>query len=136
MDREKKHYLKKYMTAEKEIEDLMRERERWRERGLSVTRRLSDMPRGGSTADITGEAASSIAAIDREISRRILELSKARDDVERRIAAVGDDTLRRLLRLRYIEGCTWEEVAERMHYSYQWVCALHGRALKAVEGSG
>lgn len=132
MNEEKKLFLKKYIIAEKEIEDLMREREMWRQRGLTVTRRLSDMPRGGRTADNTAEAAVSVAAIDRELERRICELTKIRDDVERRIEGVGDDTLKRLLRLRYIEGCTWETVAQRMHYSYQWVCVLHGRALESL----
>ena len=131
-NQEKKRLLRRYRAASAEIDDLLRERESWRERGLALTARLSDMPRGGGVPDKTGDAAVSIADIDAMILRRTEELARRRADIGRMISSVEDDTLRRLLYLRYIEGCTWEAIAERMQYSYQWVCILHGRALEAI----
>lgn len=133
---DKKRLLRRYKSISDEIEDLTRERESWRERGLALTARLSDMPRGGVASDKTGDAAARIADIDALIIRRTKELAGLREDIGRMIGTVGDDTQRRLLYLRYIEGCTWEAIAERMHYSYQWVCILHGRALEAIRIDG
>lgn len=138
-NQDKKRLLRRYKSISDEIEDLTRERESWRERGLALTARLSDMPRGGGVSDKTGDAAARIADIDALIIRRTKELAGLREDIGRMIGTVRDDAQRRLLYLRYIEGCTWEAIAERMHYSYQWVCILHGRALEAMridEGEG
>ncbi len=131
-NQEKKRLLRRYRAASAEIDDLLRERESWRERGLALTAKLSDMPRGGGVSDKTGDAATRVADIDALIIRRTQELAVLREDIGRIIGTVRDDTLRRILYLRYIEGCTWEAIAERMQYSYQWVCILHGRALEAI----
>ena len=50
------------------------------------------------------------------------------------IAQVPDSRYRRLLRARYVEGKTWEEIAVDMGYNYQHVVQrLHPQALHAVE---
>ena len=41
--------------------------------------------------------------------------------------------MRALLEIRYLNGCTWEEVAERMHYTTRNIYNLHSAALRAVE---
>lgn len=131
-NQDKKRLLRRYGSISDEIEDLMRERESWRERGLALTAKLSPAPRSSGVSDKTGDAAARIADIDAMIRGRTEELVRRRAEIGRMIASVGDDTLRRLLYLRYIEGCTWEAIAVKMHYSYQWVCILHGRALEAI----
>lgn len=131
-NQEKKRLLRRYRDAAREIDDLLRERQVWRDRGTAITAKLTAMPRGGGVSDKTGDAASSIAAIDEMLVRRTEELARRREDIERMVASVEDDTLRRLLHLRYIEGCTWETIAEKMHYNYRWVLRLHGRALAAI----
>lgn len=40
---------------------------------------------------------------------------------------------RLLIRHRYLEGLTWEEVAVRMGYSWRQVHRLHGRALESLK---
>ncbi|MCH5279551.1 MAG: hypothetical protein J1E60_07145 [Christensenellaceae bacterium] len=43
-----------------------------------------------------------------------------------------EPTERRLMRYRYIDGLSWEEVATRMAYSTQRTYQLHGRTLKKI----
>ena len=40
--------------------------------------------------------------------------------------------MRGLLELRYLNGLTWEEVAERMNYTTRNIYNLHSAALRAV----
>ena len=40
-----------------------------------------------------------------------------------------ESTERRLARYRYIDGLTWEEVSERMSYSWRQIHRIHGRVL-------
>lgn len=44
-----------------------------------------------------------------------------------------DYTARALLRYRYIEGMTWEQVAVKMNYSWRQVHRLHGDALQQLK---
>lgn len=37
-----------------------------------------------------------------------------------------------ILYARYFKYETWEQIANELHYSYQWVCVLHGRALNVL----
>ena len=38
-----------------------------------------------------------------------------------------------MLELYYIDGLTWEDVAQRMGLDVRWVYRLHGRALLCVK---
>ena len=48
------------------------------------------------------------------------------------IRAVEDDRLSEVLELYYIDGFTWDQVAERMGLDKRWVFRLHGRALMMI----
>ena len=41
--------------------------------------------------------------------------------------------LREVLELYYIDGFTWEQVAQRMELDPRWVFRLHGKALLRVK---
>ena len=72
-----------------------------------------------------------------EISHKLSERSVRRDQLldladslEREINKLPDSRHRQVLRLRYIEGLTIEETAERMHYGTTRVKILQREALK------
>lgn len=48
------------------------------------------------------------------------------------IQAVKDDDLRELLRLHYVDGLTWERVAERTWYCIKTVKLKYNKSLTAV----
>lgn len=49
------------------------------------------------------------------------------------IRAIEDPQQKRLLELRYIDGVTWYEIAEKMYVSYRHVFNIHRHALDEVE---
>ena len=131
-----KEYLSQYRNLDIEIDSLVLERERLY--SLATTR-------GGSVIDGTPKGAKSdnaapyehildrIMAIDDIVNKRIDRLIAIRHEINAAINGVKDDRLRTLLRLRYINGHTFEQIAVDMDYSYMHICRLHGDALRVVK---
>lgn len=131
---EKKVILLEYQAIERRINRLQAEKQGWMEKATAVTPVLSDMPKGGGTDKIQN-AVCRIADIEQQINREIDRQIDLRDRIETAICAIPDGRLRDLMRYRYIDGLTWEKIAVEMEISYQWVCKLHGDALKEIEFS-
>nr|DAL51010.1 MAG TPA_asm: Protein of unknown function (DUF722) [Caudoviricetes sp.] len=130
--REKKDYLRRYKAADSEINDLLRQREAIMARLTRVTTSYSGMP-GGGGGDIMTDGVAKLIEVEQEINDRIDALIALRREIEGCIRAVDSSAQRRVLRLRYIEGMTWERVALEMHYERTQVWRLHGRALAALK---
>lgn len=68
------------------------------------------------------------------IDNRIDELYAVKCEILNAINTVEDGTLRILLELRYLQGETWERIAQSMHYSYKHIVhSLHPKALKKLK---
>lgn len=130
---EKKEFLSRYREILEEEKDIREEISYWESKAQKVTASWSDVPSGGKGSDKVQTGAIKIAELRESLMDKINQLAAVRIEIERAISTVQDDTQRRLLRLRYIKGMTWEQIAVEMHYTYQWVCELHGRALRKVE---
>ena len=74
---------------------------------------------------------SCIAQID-ELEREIDVSVGLLGEIRETIRQVEDHCYRNVLELRYLDGMTWEQIGNRMHYSDRWVKILHGRALQTV----
>lgn len=73
-----------------------------------------------------------IALVERYEVKR-MELLEEQARIEETIEKLGE-TERMLMRYRYIEGMTWEEVAVAINYSWMQMHRIHARALaKLVE---
>ena len=131
---EKKAVLLEYQAIERRIKRLQVEKQGWMEKATAVSPNLSDMPKGGGTDKIQN-AVCRIADIEADINREIDRQIDLRERIEAAIRAIPDGRLRDLMRYRYMDGMTWEEIAVEMEISYQWVCKLHGDALKEIEFS-
>ena len=131
-----KEYLSQYRNLDIEIDSLVLERERLY--SLATTR-------GGSVIDGTPKGAKSdnaapyeriidrIIDIDDKVNKRIDRLIAIRHEINAAINGVKDDKLRSILRLRYINGYTFEQIAVELDISYRHICRLHGKALREVE---
>ena len=73
-----------------------------------------------------------INALEAELADQIVERVTIRREIGQAIDRVQDERLSRLLRLRYIDGMTWEKIAVQMDMTYQWVCKLHGKSLELI----
>lgn len=74
-----------------------------------------------------------IIDLENDIDRDIDKLVDLKLELISFISRLENPTYRLLLELRYLEGKTWEEVAEIMNYDLRLVYRLHGRALQEAE---
>jgi len=97
------------------------------------TQRLDGQPRGGSghsdeRRDGQIDKKNELYALYRE---KEAQLAAAALEIEEAIDSLGPRE-RTLMRLYYIDGLTWEEVAVKMGYVWRHVHRIHGEALEAL----
>lgn len=83
---------------------------------------------GDKIANIVGK----IVDLERQINAEIDSFIDLKKEIHDAIEAVKNPNERLVLRCRYIEFLTWEQVAERMNYSIKQVHRIHSEALKNV----
>ena len=126
-----KQTLRQYVAIAKEIDRLVDERQHIIAR-LQSPPQPDGMPRGGSVSDPAGNAATKLAMLAAMVDNKLDKLIDLRQDIEAAIEPLpANDRL--LMRLRYIEGKRWEEIAVELNYNYRWVTKLHGRILEKVK---
>ncbi len=131
-EQEKKEYLGRYKVLEQQIHRKMAELARWR----SISKRVADyqeMCDGDKGSDRLRNAMEMIGGLQEEICKDIGGLIDLKREIGSCIDTVEDNTLRLLLQYRYIDGITFENIAEQMHYSWRWIIKLHGQALQVLE---
>lgn len=125
---EKKEYLKSYRRAVKREKDILDEIQRLRADKMFPSVANDGMPKGSNQSDLSDY----IAILDEQIELLKAErLEKARcyQKIERQIKQMENDDEQEVLRLRYITGLKWEEVAVRMSYSWKHIHRIHSSAL-------
>jgi len=73
-----------------------------------------------------------IVDLEKQIKDEINSFIDLKKEIHDVIEAVKNPNERLILRCRYIEFLTWEQVAERTNYSIRQVYRIHARALKNV----
>ena len=128
----KKEFLNQYRNAEREIAIKLDEIVWLRAMATKVTQVLTPDKVKGGMENRREESIAKIVDMEKEIGASIDNLKKIREQVECAINAIPDANQRDVLRLRYLNGKTWEQIAVQLEFSYQWVCKLHGRALQNI----
>ena len=131
-NQDKKAYLRQYATADSEINDLLRRKEEILSRLTRITPTYSGMPGGSGDSDKYTNGVAKIIELDHEIDDKIDKLVDMRRKIEGYIDGISDSLLRRVLKLRYIDGMSWERIAIEMGYERRQVFRLHGDALKSL----
>lgn len=73
--------------------------------------------------------------LEGKLKGQVNDAINRRNQIETAIQTVSNADLRLLLKLRYIDGDTWETIAVKMNYNYRWTLYLHGRALQALQNT-
>lgn len=129
---EKKAYLKRYqqaILAEQVIEEEIRQ---LRLDQMMPAINTDGMPHGTEKTDLSSYAVKMdelLEELKEELERKI----EIRREITRQIRKLPNETEITLMRLRYIHGLKWEEIALKMCYTYRYVTKLHGRALEHFE---
>ena len=130
---EKVKFLKRYKQIDKEITQLLREKSEIFSLGTKITPTYSDMPKGTKESDKVQSTVEKLEEHERKIDVKIDDWYEAKLNIEKAIHTVESDTLRLLLRYRYINGWTWEKIAVEMNYAYRNVTRLHGKAINLIK---
>lgn len=127
-----KEFLRRARDVDRRVDEAQERVDRLRAR-LEAGRlsRVTGMPRGGG-ADWT-ETADRLIELERVVNARTREWVRWKLDAIDAIRSVGEPRLAEVLELYYIDGMTWEQVAQRMGLDQRWVYRLHGRALMCVK---
>ena len=130
----KKRYLRSYKESVQREKDIIQELEELRMDKMMPSVKMSDgMPKA---AGVHRDLSDYIVRLDAMICRLVREKAeklKRREEIEIKIDAMGDDQEQRVLRLRYIKGLDWEDVSEKMGYSWAHVHRIHNNALDHFE---
>lgn len=116
-------WLRRYLTNDREIQRLREELAQWQGLLPSIWPAA-----GGGGERLCGRVDALYAALVAELERRVA----LRWEIEGAISAIADERYQLVLRLRFIEGCSLEQAAERMHYSNRQVCNLSCSAVAAL----
>ena len=71
-----------------------------------------------------------IIEMEQKIHKELCRLVVLKKQVRGSIETVSDREERLLLTYRYLNNCTWEEIAEKLHVSNRTVHRIHASALK------
>ena len=129
---EKVKFLKRYKQIDKEITQLLREKSEIFSLGTKITPTYSDMPKGTSESDKVQSTVEKLEEYERKIDIKVDDWCEAKLDIEKAIHTVESDKLRLLLRYRYINGWTFEQIAVQMDHDYRWVRRLHRKAVNLI----
>ena len=126
-----KEFLRRARSVDRRVDEAQERVDRLRAQ-LEAGRMSSvtGMPRGGAK-DWT-ETADRLIELEQCVNAQVRELVRWKLVAIDAINAVEEARLREVLELYYIDGFTWEQVAQRMGLDQRWVYRLHGRALLEV----
>lgn len=125
---QKKEYLKSYRRAIKREQDILDEIQRLRLDKMFPSVVNDGMPHGSIHSDLSDYA----AILDEQIEllkEERLEKVRCYQKIERQIRQMENEDEQEVLRLRYILGMKWEEVAVKMDYSWRQIHRIHSAAL-------
>lgn len=124
----KKEYLRSYRAAKRREKYILEEIQRLRADKMFPSLVMDGMPHGSGGGDLSRY----MVLVDEQIEKlgkECLEVEAAYTGIECRIKQMKSDTEKEVLRLRYIRGMKWEDIAVEMGYGLQGVYKVHGRAL-------
>lgn len=129
-----KEYLQQVKKAKLHIDSLKEEIETMKELAVSMGAiSQNEKVMSSVSQDKMANIICNIEERMAELKDKVTEYIKLRTEVMVVISKVSNDDYQQILYKRYCQMEKWEEIALEMNCTYQWVCKLHGRALKEIE---
>ena len=118
---EKVEWLKSYQIIDAKIGSLTDELQVWNNRATKITTSFSSEPKAAGGGDQLQKCVDKICELQEELAREMQLLQRRRQEIERAINTLDDERFRGVLYLKYIEGMTFEQVADSIPYSSKQV---------------
>lgn len=124
----KKEYLRKYRSSVRRVKSIEEEIERLRMDKMFPSVVNDDMPHGNEQKDLSDY----VVLLDEQIEKLKKERYnriKLYSDIMDSIRELEDDIEQDVLKMKYIDGKSFEEIAVELGYTYRHVTRIHGNAL-------
>lgn len=128
----KKEFLRRYRECERREQEILEEIQRLRMDQMFPSSVNDGMPKGSQQSDLSDYMVLLDEQIDR-LKQERLKKARTREQIDLAIRRMENPDEQRVLRLRYLWGLKWEEVAVKMNYSWKQIHRLHGSALDNFE---
>lgn len=131
----KKEYLLQYRSIDSEIKSYDNEIKKLRELSYKTSGgNMDGMPHSvnGKTEASYTNIVEKIIDMERDRNKKIADLLILKLHIETAIMQVEDLRYRTLLRDKYINGITLEQIAVNMDKSWRHIARMHGQALKKI----
>ena len=126
-----KEYLRQLRSLNILINAMLQEKERLFAMATKVNAPLSDCKVDSSPDNSkTEEIIIKMTALGETINDQVDHYVDLKTKVTEQINMLRDTRYRVLLYMRYINGYSFAEIAQRMDYEIRWIMSLHGRALQ------
>lgn len=131
-----KHELSQLYHINREIELLKRQLSELETTAENTTTSITGLPRGNDMSDKVGKYATEIADLKSLIEVNMRRCYYELNRLNKYINSIKDSEMRQILRLRYINGMSWQQVACSIgHYDESYVRKKHNKFLKLSEKS-
>lgn len=123
-------WLNRARNNQKEIGELEREYRKARDQAERITARYSGSAGGGERDPHKFDRVAEYTDLIRDSEA---ELYRIKAEILTAINGLESQTYRRLLRLRYLGGYSWVNIALKMNYSEPAVYTIHRKAVRALD---
>ncbi len=132
-EQEKRAILERYQSLDREINWSLERMAQWKAFSTRVTAGYSATAgRTSGHADRIQLSYDKLEALTEKINADIDRLVDLRTGLEQAVSRIPEATARILLWERYINGKTWEQVAEALCYCTKQVMRIHAKALQEL----
>ncbi|ADH98307.1 DUF1492 domain-containing protein [Salisediminibacterium selenitireducens] len=133
-----KTFLSQAIWLDRLIQSKVEQQGRLKELALKVTTTYQDNPVQGGLRENSRMEASlvDLMALGEEINADIDRLIEVKQEIRRAVKTVDNLSYQPVLEMRYLDGRSWDDVAEIMSYDKRTVHRIHGRAIRELENKG
>ena len=129
---EAKQYMQQYQKALKKIEHLKGKIRVIDDLLTSITLDPSqEKVDHTKTPDMLGDLVAKKCDLLAGLSKAGIEAYETMDDIESTLSTLSEKN-REILHLRYIDGRTWQDIADELELTPRYVISLHGKALEEL----
>lgn len=129
-----KAFFQQVRNIDKQIEVKFRQLERWKALATKVTPTLDSCNGGsGGVSRSLENSVEKIVAVQDELEADIAKYTDLAREANAKINRLRDEKQRRCLDSYYLQGKSFETIAEEMNYSVIGVKKLRDNALKSIE---